>query len=63
MRALHVRVSGLKDRDNMDEEVKELMFMMGVDEPTHESMVSRQEKWRHRRYFKGKSTYFTLPLY
>lgn len=34
-RALHVRVTGLKDRDNVDEEVRELMELMGVDEFTH----------------------------
>lgn len=35
MRALHVRVSGLKDHDNVDAEIKDLMHMMSIDEPTH----------------------------
>ena len=34
-RALHVRVTGLRDRDNVNEEVKELMLKMGIDTPTH----------------------------
>lgn len=34
-RALHVRVTGLKDRDRVEEEVKGLMELMGVDKPTH----------------------------
>ena len=34
-RALHVRVCGLKDRDKVEEEVKELMGLMGIDTPTH----------------------------
>ena len=35
VRALHVRICGLKDHDNVDVEVKELMDMMGVNELTH----------------------------
>ena len=35
VRALHVRICGLEDHDNVDVEVKELMDMMGVNEPTH----------------------------
>lgn len=34
-RALHVRVTGLRDRDNVNEEVKELMLKMGIDKPAH----------------------------
>ena len=34
VRALHVRVTGLKDRDDVEEEVKELLLMMG-GEATH----------------------------
>lgn len=34
-RALHVRVTGLKDQDKVEEEVKELMSMMGITTPTH----------------------------
>lgn len=34
-RALHVRVTGLKDQDNVEEEVKELTRMMGITTPTH----------------------------
>ena len=30
-----MRVCGLKDQDNVDTEVKELMTKMGVKEPTH----------------------------
>ncbi|MCO5572587.1 hypothetical protein L7F22_026343 [Adiantum nelumboides] len=35
VRSLHVRICGLKDKDNVDEEVKELMALMGVPEPMH----------------------------
>ena len=34
-RALHVRVTGLKDTENVEEEVKELLKRMGISEPTH----------------------------
>ena len=34
-RALHVRVTGLKDTDNVEEEVKELLKRMDIQEPTH----------------------------
>ncbi|KAH7284853.1 hypothetical protein KP509_34G073800 [Ceratopteris richardii] len=33
--ALHVRVIGLKDGGRVEEEVKGLMELMGVDKPTH----------------------------
>lgn len=34
-RALHVRITGLKDRDNVEEETKELLLMMGITKPMH----------------------------
>lgn len=34
-RALHVRICGLKDRDKVEEEVKELLGLMGIETPTH----------------------------
>ncbi|MCO5585783.1 hypothetical protein L7F22_039719 [Adiantum nelumboides] len=35
VRALHVRVTGLKDSNKVDQEVKSLMSMMGVEKPLH----------------------------
>ena len=35
VRALHVRVTGLKDLNKVDQEVKSLMSMMGVEKPSH----------------------------
>ena len=35
MRALHVRVTGLKDINNVEKEVTTLTSMMGVDKPSH----------------------------
>ena len=46
-RALHVRVTGLKDQDNT-EEVKELIKMMGITTPTH------TKAWRVRKRGGGK---------
>ena len=34
-RALHVRVTGLKDTNNVEEEVNELLKQMSIPEPTH----------------------------
>ena len=34
MRALHVRVTGLKDTDNVEEEVKDLLRRMAIPKPT-----------------------------
>ena len=34
-RALHVRVTGLKDQDNVEEEVADLLSRMGIENPTH----------------------------
>ena len=34
-RALHVRVTGVKDTGNVEEEMKELLQRMGIPEPTH----------------------------
>ena len=36
-RALHVRITGIKDTGNIEEEVKELLQNMGIPEPTHTS--------------------------
>lgn len=35
VRALHVRVTGLKETNNVDKEVANLMSMMGVEKPMH----------------------------
>lgn len=35
VRALHVRVTGLKDENNVEKEVASLMTMMGVEKPSH----------------------------
>lgn len=35
VRALHVRVTGFKDMDNVGKEVTSLMSMMGVEKPSH----------------------------
>ena len=34
-RALHVRVTGLKDTEKVEEEVSDLLKRMGISEPTH----------------------------
>ena len=34
-RALCLRIYSLNNQDNVDEEIKELMLKMGIDEPTH----------------------------
>ena len=50
-RALHVRVTGLKDTDNVEEEVKDLLKRMAIPEPTH------TRAWRvGKRGIEGTST-------
>ena len=34
-RALHVRITGIKDTGNVEEEVKKLLQCMGIPESTH----------------------------
>ena len=36
-RAMHVRITGIKDKRNIEEETKELLQRMGISEPMHTS--------------------------
>ena len=60
-RAIHVRVTGIKDTENVEEEVKELLKRIGILELTHRSAWRVGKKALGEKGSSKESTHYAFP--